>query len=559
MTHLTFRRACTWLPMILATAGGTAQASNNLASIQREAEQLQRDIQRQGERIERVGADIDRRMGGHIARIDQIIERERNNRAAFDQAFAQDARGRLQKIERVRVRAEREVEQARQATEAAENAFQAQAVRIENDSGQTAVEKTQALATLAAARDRHYTEHRAALMKHLARFNTEQAELEAAFGLTSKEIAAASEYDKFVQTNDSASRKGVRRSVERTVDEANVQDARSYRSDYTRLQGAGLLLSESMLGSMDDRWGSGASASDTDKRGWVRIANASEGGGGAGRPNAGFRNNGSRYQAGAFQLGADLYRTASDRAGVFMSGGYSSFGNGPRHGARLLEVPNVSGVALGGYYNHTSATGWYVDGAMQLSRLRGEFGQYGERFVFDKDTANHRVVRNNEKVKSAGMGFALQGEVGYRYAMNRGVSMTPKLRLDHHRIRLSGANGTKELGSTSFDSLGKTGIYYALRMAQEMETSRGTLNLWVEPGISHTLGAKAKQTHTNYFDKRRLQTERNLNATRLGLKVGIDGDITKTQSLRFEAGMTKGLGRKNGMGHTAMAAWSLKF
>ena len=74
MTHLTFRRACTWLPMILATAGGTAQASNNLASIQREAEQLQRDIQRQGERIERVGADIDRRMGGHIARIDQIIE-----------------------------------------------------------------------------------------------------------------------------------------------------------------------------------------------------------------------------------------------------------------------------------------------------------------------------------------------------------------------------------------------------------------------------------------------------------------------------------------------------
>ena len=137
--------------------------------------------------------------------------------------------------------------------------------------------------------------------------------------------------------------------------------------------------------------------------------------------------------------------------------------------------------------------------------------------------------------------------------------MTPKLRLDHHRIRLSGANGTKELGSTSFDSLGKTGIYYALRMAQEMETSRGTLNLWVEPGISHTLGAKAKQTHTNYFDKRRLQTERNLNATRLGLKVGIDGDITKTQSLRFEAGMTKGLGRKNGMGHTAMAAWSLKF
>ena len=109
--------------------------------------------------------------------------------------------------------------------------------------------------------------------------------------------------------------------------------------------------------------------------------------------------------------------------------------------------------------------------------------------------------------------------------------MTPKLRLDHHRIRLSGANGTKELGSTSFDSLGKTGIYYALRMAQEMETSRGTLNLWVEPGISHTLGAKAKQTHTNYFDKRRLQTERNLNATRLGLKVGIDGDIA-TASLK---------------------------
>ena len=73
MTHITFRRACTWLPMILVTAGGTAQSSSNLASLEREAERLQRYIQRHGERIEQVGADIDRRMSGHIALIDQII------------------------------------------------------------------------------------------------------------------------------------------------------------------------------------------------------------------------------------------------------------------------------------------------------------------------------------------------------------------------------------------------------------------------------------------------------------------------------------------------------
>jgi len=559
MTHITFRRACTWLPMILVTAGGTAQASSNLASLEREAERLQRDIQRHGERIEQVGADIDRRMSGHIARIDQIIERERISREAFDRDFGRDARNRIREIEQVQARVKQEVEQARHDAEVAEKAFQTQISRITQNAGQTEAEKTQALAALKAARDRRLAEHGAALKKYQARFNIEQANLEAVEGLTNKEIAALSAHKKFVRSNDGASRKGVRRSVERTVDGTAMQDARSYRSDYTRLQGAGLQVSEAMLGSMDDRWAVGASDSGAEKRGWVRIGNSSEGGGGASRPGTGFHNNGTRYRTGVFQLGADLYRTASDRAGVFISGGYSSFGSAPRHGTRLLEAPNVSGVGLGGYYNHTSAAGWYVDGAMQLSRLSGEFGQYGERFVFNKDTADHSVVRKNEKVKSSGTGFAAQGEVGYRFAMNRGISVTPRLRLDHHRVRLNGAKGTKELGSTSFDSLGKTGIYYAVRMAQEMETSQGKLNFWAEPGISHTLGAKAKQTHTNYFDKRRLQTERNLNATRVGLKIGIDGDITKTQRLRFEAGMTKGLGRKNSTGHTAMAAWSKTF
>jgi hypothetical protein len=36
--------------------------------------------------------------------------------------------------------------------------------------------------------------------------------------------------------------------------------------------------------------------------------------------------------------------------------------------------PGSPGLGAGLYYNHNSFAGWYVDGAIQVSRLRGGYG-----------------------------------------------------------------------------------------------------------------------------------------------------------------------------------------
>ncbi|MBJ7263797.1 MAG: autotransporter outer membrane beta-barrel domain-containing protein [Burkholderiaceae bacterium] len=360
---------------------------------------------------------------------------------------------------------------------------------------------------------------------------------------------------------------GARVVADKPANDGAGRAAMMVSADYSRLQGAGLLLNETMLGTMDERLGMDAETRSTEKRIWVRLGGAYQSGGGPkGKTSHSVNDKGrgigqskGRYEAAALQLGGDFYRTATDRAGAFVSMGRSDFGNDVRIEGRKLSGPQVGGGGIGVYYNHANPAGWYVDTAAQISRLRGEFGQTGAEGELNADGYSSTKRIKRQDARASGTSFALQGEVGYRYAMSSGLSMTPKLRLDHHRVQLGTAEGARALGKVKYDGLSKTGVFYGVRIAQDWDNGPGKVRVWAEPGIAHTIGAKAKYSHTGQINNGRWTGEHNLNATRLALRVGVEGNLTKHQNLRLEGGMTKALGRKGGPDGAAMASWNMGF
>lgn len=331
----------------------------------------------------------------------------------------------------------------------------------------------------------------------------------------------------------------------------NVRDVQ--HADYTRVPGVGLLVNETMLGTMDERLGMDAEARSTERRFWIRYGAESRGSGnGELRPGAG----GGRYSAGALQLGTDFYRTTTDRVGVFVGFGTGAFGKGIKVNNYNVSRPETSGYGLGLYYNHHSLAGWYVDGAIQISRLRGEYGQSGRYSSSNRWTSQSSRW---EQAKATTTALALQGEVGYRLSFSSGASVTPKLRVDHHRMRLGAAKGFAAFGSTRFGNSNKTGVYYGVRLAQDWTTASGKLRVWAEPGVSHTLGARAGYTHIDFMDQHRATGRRNLNATRVGLGAGLEGDITRSQTLRLEGRFNKAVGKRGGSGRAIMASWNYRF
>ena len=364
-----------------------------------------------------------------------------------------------------------------------------------------------------------------------------------------------------------AVRSGLRISTDKPVNSGAGRAAQVISTDYSRLQGTGLLLNETMLGTMDERLGMDAETRSDDKRIWVRLGGAYQNAGGAkgkGRHAVDGRGRGigqskGRYEAAAIQLGGDFYRTATDRVGAFVSMGRASFGNDVRIRGQKLSAPEVSGGGIGVYYNHANPAGWYVDTAAQISRLSGEFGRLGSSGAFDASGYRTSTRNKAQDARASGVSFALQGEVGYRYAISSGLSLTPKLRLDHHRVQLGSTGGSQALGKVKYDGLSKTGVYYGVRVAQDWDNGPGKVRIWAEPGVSHTVGAKAKYAHYGRINNNRWAGERDLNATRLGLRVGVEGNLTKHQNLRLEGGMTKAMGRKGGPDGAAMASWSMGF
>jgi outer membrane autotransporter protein len=179
----------------------------------------------------------------------------------------------------------------------------------------------------------------------------------------------------------------------------------SQRMDFTRLQGAGLLLSETMLGTMDERLGIDADARGTTKRVWLRVGGAFQGGGRQQQVGQ-YRSEASRYRAATLTLGTDFYRTPTQRAGAFVGMGTSTFGSDQTIEGYKLVKPSVSAASLGLYYNHNSMAGWYLDGAVQMARLNGEFGQGQQDYTGRAFSASER--KSAGKATNSGTAFAVR-------------------------------------------------------------------------------------------------------------------------------------------------------
>ena len=78
-----------------------------------------------------------------------------------------------------------------------------------------------------------------------------------------------------------AVRSGLRISTDKPVNSGAGRAAQVISTDYSRLQGTGLLLNETMLGTMDERLGMDAETRSDDKRIWVRLGGAYQNAGGA--------------------------------------------------------------------------------------------------------------------------------------------------------------------------------------------------------------------------------------------------------------------------------------
>ena len=72
-------------------------------------------------------------------------------------------------------------------------------------------------------------------------------------------------------------------------------------------------------------------------------------------------------------------------------------------------------------------------------------------------------------------------------------------------------------------------------------------------------GARVAFTHIDFMDQNRDAGTRNLNATRIGLGLGVEGSITRPQDLRLEGRINRAVGKSNGGGSAVMASWNMRF
>ena len=224
----------------------------------------------------------------------------------------------------------------------------------------------------------------------------------------------------------------------------------------------------------------------------------------------------SAYDYGIYgiQTGADLYRTESNKAGVYFSYGRMDSTIRGIDGGRAGGL-EYDAYAIGGYWTHLYGGGWYTDVALQ--------GAWYE---------NLRSTTNGVGVFSThGTSITAQGEAGKWIGLGDGWAIIPKAGLVYQSVDIS--DGSDGVALISFGTTNELYGRIGTRVTKDLAMSNpramqvyGELNVWDQLGDRN-----AKTTFTNLQGTNPTTTSSMLGGSWAQLKAGITGQVTEEVSV----------------------------
>jgi len=248
---------------------------------------------------------------------------------------------------------------------------------------------------------------------------------------------------------------------------------------------------------------------------WGRVFGETGSAGSGGNGNGGFGSAGPAYtfDYGGLQAGADLYRTARDKAGLYADAAtLQSNVNGANGG--LAGRVGLDAYGVGGYWTHRDPTGWYTDLVLQ--------GHWYENI--------HANSVAGQSFDTQGWGLTASAEAGYQIALGDGFGVIPQGQLIYQRTSIDG--GADQFGRISYGATDEIYGRLGARFAKGWLTNDGrTVSTWVDTNFWHQFGDDAKTTFTNLQGLDPTTVAASLGGTWAQIGLGLSGQLTRNVSI----------------------------
>ncbi|HYN90081.1 MAG TPA: autotransporter outer membrane beta-barrel domain-containing protein, partial [Ardenticatenaceae bacterium] len=246
----------------------------------------------------------------------------------------------------------------------------------------------------------------------------------------------------------------------------------------------------------------------------------------------GFLGGGPSYDIGlaGFQTGLDLFRGNSTVAGLAVGAGRVEADVDAIYGGRAGRA-TTNAYSIGAYLTHSSASGWYLDGALQGS------------FYDDAET----ISRLGERLETNGRGLTASLEVGYSIDLGAGWRVEPQSQIIYQNLSFDG--GQDRIGRVHYSDVDEIYGRLGARLTRDWGlTGNGILTTWVRANLWHTFGADAGATFTNLEGANPVSLTTALGGTWAQLGLGASARIAANVSLFASADYDVRLDSRHGQG-----------
>ena len=222
---------------------------------------------------------------------------------------------------------------------------------------------------------------------------------------------------------------------------------------------------------------------------------------------------GYNFTYGGFQIGADLYRTAFDNAGIYagvasLQSNVMNANGGPA--GRL----GMDAYGVGGYWKHR-VDSWYTEFVLQ--------GNWYENI--------HAQQLAGPSFDTHGWGITASAETGYEFALGSGYSLIPQAQLVYQRTNLEGGLIVGQDGRISYSATDEIYGRLGTRLAKGWLTGDGrNVTTWAEANVWRQFGDDPRATFT-YAGMTPTSVTTSLGGTWAQFALGVSGQVTRNVSL----------------------------
>jgi outer membrane autotransporter protein len=213
------------------------------------------------------------------------------------------------------------------------------------------------------------------------------------------------------------------------------------------------------------------------------------------------------------QAGIDLYRTALDSAGFYISAATLNSDVRMPDGSAAGTV-GMEGYSLGAYWTHRATAGWYSDLVLQGTRYQNI----------------HTNAVAGDSFDTAGWGLTASGEAGYRIALGNDYSLTPQGQLIWQRTAIN--DGADSAALIHYDPTNEVYGRLGAKLAKSWLTDDGrTVTGWAAANVWRQFGADAQTTFSNLQGDNPTSFNAALGGTWGQVTLGVTGEVSDRVSV----------------------------